>query len=302
MDVLTIIAWALLVPAAAYLVVAIATWPARRRQRLAEAAEDPGGHPILNITDRAPQHDEPTPDRMRKLAGIFAATAARVWNETFDFTIDSIPAVDRAIMTGWGEDAPEVGRDVRLAFGAYVGEVLVLVAQRRRGELLAVPLCQRKVRRAVSLRSHHRIHCTRAEAEGAAGGMIRHETSIRVRYPDTDQMGIVYHGRYLEYFETGRTEMLRSLGLAYSEIEREGMLLPVLEAHVVMKSPARYDEVITVVTEMREPPTARLELHYAVMRGETLLATGSTLHAFVLAGTMRPVRPPRSFLAAVARA
>jgi hypothetical protein len=124
MDVLTIIAWVALAAGALYLVFALLTWPQRRRQAIAEASAVPDGH-LLNITDRAPQHDEPTPDRMRKLAGIFAAIATRVFNEPFDFTIESVAAVDRAILSGWGEDAPDADRDVVLAFGAYLGEVLV---------------------------------------------------------------------------------------------------------------------------------------------------------------------------------
>jgi hypothetical protein len=121
MDVLTVIAWIALALAGLYLVVAIITWPQRRRQQHAEA----GSHPILNITDRSPQLDEPTPERMRKLAGVFAAIAARTFNETFDFTVESVPAVDRAILAAWGDDAPEADPEVVLAFGAYLGEVLV---------------------------------------------------------------------------------------------------------------------------------------------------------------------------------
>lgn len=126
--------------------------------------------------------------------------------------------------------------------------------------------------------------------------MIRHETEVRVRYPDTDKMGVVYHGRYLEYFETGRTEMLREFGLAYSKIEEAGILLPVLEAHLILRRPARYDEMLTIVTMLRELPTARMHIEYEILRGDELLVTGSTAHAFATVGTMRPVRPPREFM------
>jgi acyl-CoA thioester hydrolase len=126
--------------------------------------------------------------------------------------------------------------------------------------------------------------------------MIRHETQVRVRYPDTDKMGVVYHGRYLEYFETGRTELLRDLGLAYSALEEGGVLLPVLEARLALRRPARYDEVLTVVTTMRAMPTARMNLEYEILRGDELLVTGSTSHAFTTADGMRPIRPPRAFL------
>jgi hypothetical protein len=125
MDVLTIIAWVAIAAAALYLVIALVTWPQRRRQRLAEASAPHDGHPIVHIAERPPQLEEPTPDRMRKLAGIFAAIAARTWSEPFDFTIESVAAVDRAIVSGWGDEAPDVDFDIQLAFGAYLGEVLV---------------------------------------------------------------------------------------------------------------------------------------------------------------------------------
>src|SRR5688500_9844082 len=102
MDAVSIIAWAATAVAVLYLVAAATTLPQRRRQRLAEAAAEPDHHAILNIVDRPPLQDEPTPDRMRKLAGILAAIAARVWSETFDFSVESIAAVDRAIVSGWG--------------------------------------------------------------------------------------------------------------------------------------------------------------------------------------------------------
>jgi acyl-CoA thioester hydrolase len=126
--------------------------------------------------------------------------------------------------------------------------------------------------------------------------MIRHLTRVRVRYPDTDQMGVVYHGRYLEYFETGRTELLRDFGLPYATIEERGILLPVLEAHLVMKRPARYDDMLTVVSMLHTLPTARMEISYEIYRDDELLVTGSTVHAFTTADGMRPVRPPREFM------
>ena len=90
--------------------------------------------------------------------------------------------------------------------------------------------------------------------------MIRYTTQIRVRYRDTDQMGVVYHGVYLEFFETGRTEFLRDAGMAYSSIEDTGIMLPVLEATLTMKRPARYDDLLTVHAIIREMPTARLKV------------------------------------------
>ncbi len=126
--------------------------------------------------------------------------------------------------------------------------------------------------------------------------MILHTTRIRVRYRDTDQMGIVYHGVYLEYFETGRTEFLRDAGMAYSSIEETGVMLPVLEAALQMKRSARYDDLLTVRSIIRTMPTARLRIEYELYREEELLVTGHTIHAFVSSDTMKPVRPPKEFL------
>lgn len=126
--------------------------------------------------------------------------------------------------------------------------------------------------------------------------MIRHQTTVRVRYRDTDQMSVVYHGVYLEFFETGRTEMLREFGMPYSSIEETGVLLPVLEYSARLILPARYDDLLTVVTTIRQRPTARLFIDYEIFNDQTLLVTGQTVHAFATAGTMKATRPPREFL------
>lgn len=126
--------------------------------------------------------------------------------------------------------------------------------------------------------------------------MIVHETDIRVRYPDTDKMGVVYHAVYVEYMETGRTEWMRESGLAYSEIESSGLILPVLDVSFSMKRPARYDDIVTVRTMIRAMPTVRLEIDYEIKRGDELLTTGTTRHAFVVPETMRPVKPPKAFM------
>ncbi|MCB0711856.1 MAG: acyl-CoA thioesterase [Ignavibacteriae bacterium] len=131
--------------------------------------------------------------------------------------------------------------------------------------------------------------------------MIRYTTQIRVRYRDTDQMGVVYHGVYLEFFETGRTEFLRDAGMAYSSIEDTGIMLPVLEATLTMKRPARYDDLLTVHAIIREMPTARLKIEYEIYRNDEPLVFGHTIHAFVTAGSMRPVRPPHDFVDTLAR-
>lgn len=124
--------------------------------------------------------------------------------------------------------------------------------------------------------------------------MIRSECQVQVRYAETDMMGVVYHGSYLPWFEIGRTTLLKEHGLPYRQLEAEGFFLPVLELAVKYHRPALYDDVLTIVTTMAEKPTLRIRLSYEVRRGETLLATGQTVHAFI-DRQGRPVRPPTSF-------
>ena len=121
--------------------------------------------------------------------------------------------------------------------------------------------------------------------------MIQSQVQVAVRYAETDMMGVVYHGSYLPWFEVGRTTLLKELGLPYRELESQGFYLPVLELSVKYLRPARYDDTITVVTRLREKPLLRIELDYEVRRGDELLATGKTVHAFI-DREGRPVRPP----------
>lgn len=126
--------------------------------------------------------------------------------------------------------------------------------------------------------------------------MIQSETQITVRYAETDMMGVVYHGSYLPWFEVGRTTLLKEHGLPYRELEASGYYLPVLEVSVKYVRPAQYDDTVRIVTTLAEKPTLRIRLSYQVFRGDTLLATGQTLHAFI-DREGRPVRPPRAFAA-----
>jgi len=125
--------------------------------------------------------------------------------------------------------------------------------------------------------------------------MIQSRTEVTVRYAETDMMGVVYHGNYLPWFEIGRTTLLRQQGLPYRQLEADGFRLPVLEVTAKYLRPAVYDDTVTIITTMRERPLMRIRLEYEVRRGDELLATGSTLHAFIdRAG--RPVRPPPAFV------
>ena len=124
--------------------------------------------------------------------------------------------------------------------------------------------------------------------------MIQAQAEVVVRYAETDMMGVVYHGSYLPWFEVGRTHLLRQHGVVYRQLEAEGFFLPVLEVNVRYLRPARYDDTITIVTTLREKPVLRIRLDYEVRRGDELLATGQTTHAFIDRNG-RPVRPPTVF-------
>ena len=131
---------------------------------------------------------------------------------------------------------------------------------------------------------------------------VRHDTTIRVRYADTDKMGVVYNGNYLRYFEIGRTELLRHIGVPYAQLEAQGALLPVIEAHIEYLRPARYDDLLTVWTTYAVDRSPVLRLAYEIVIDSDVIARGSTRHTFVDHATFKPIRPPRLFLDAVERA
>lgn len=131
---------------------------------------------------------------------------------------------------------------------------------------------------------------------------IDHTSTVRVRYADTDKMGVVYYGNYLKYFEIGRTELLRSIGLPYVELERTGVLLPVLEAHAEYLLPATYDDLLEIDASYLVEHTALITMQYTIRRGDDTLVRGYTRHSFVDASTFRPVRPPQIFRSAIEQA
>jgi acyl-CoA thioester hydrolase len=125
---------------------------------------------------------------------------------------------------------------------------------------------------------------------------ISHTSTVRVRYADTDKMGIVYNGNYLTYFEIGRTELLRAIALPYSELEKQGCLLPVSEAKIQYKTPAVYDDILEITAIFRYAAhSATLTIDYTITRGTECIAEGYTIHPFLNATTRRPMRPPKIF-------
>jgi acyl-CoA thioester hydrolase len=112
--------------------------------------------------------------------------------------------------------------------------------------------------------------------------MIAHETCFRVRYGETDQMGVVYHGTLAVYFENGRTELIRSLGITYADMEREGVLMPVTELYCRYLRPLHYDDEITVRCTVREMPVQRMTVHTEVLNSKGKLAvSGKVTLAFM---------------------
>ena len=127
----------------------------------------------------------------------------------------------------------------------------------------------------------------------AAGAATIRRTRVRVRYAETDRMGVVYYANYLVWFEVGRTEWLRDAGWNYREMEQDGVALPVIEAHCEYRQPARYDDEIEVATRATLLSPVRIRFDYEVIRGaEEVCASGHTVHAAVdPAG--RPCRLPQ---------
>src|ERR1700748_1387341 len=127
--------------------------------------------------------------------------------------------------------------------------------------------------------------------------MFEHSTKIRVRYGETDQMGYMYYGNYAEFYEVGRVEMLRSLGMTYSGMEASGIMMPVLEMSSKYLKPALYDEEISVKVIMNKMPGVKIHFSYELYNHDNeLINIGETLLAFVNMKTTRPCLPPQEFI------
>ncbi|MBK8500329.1 MAG: acyl-CoA thioesterase [Flavobacteriales bacterium] len=132
--------------------------------------------------------------------------------------------------------------------------------------------------------------------------MFVHETTVRVRYGETDRMGYAYYGDYAEFFEVGRVEALRSLGFPYKRIEDEGVMLPVHELTVRYHQPALYDDLLTIRTRIIAMPTVRIVFAYELLNeAGVLLTEASTTLVFVDRATMRPCRAPAALVEALRR-
>jgi acyl-CoA thioester hydrolase len=131
--------------------------------------------------------------------------------------------------------------------------------------------------------------------------MLVHKTLVRVRYADTDQMHYAYNGKYFEYFEVGRTEMMRENGLTYKTIEAQGYQMPVHETFIKFKNPAYYDELLEIETRVEKLPLARVHIDHTVISKErnVVIAEGYVELAFVSKETKKLSRAPRFFISAI---
>ena len=123
------------------------------------------------------------------------------------------------------------------------------------------------------------------------------ETTVRVRYAETDKMGYVYYGNYLQYYEVGRVEALRSLGSSYKEMEDNGVMLPVYTCTIKYLKPAVYDDLLVIKTIIKEIPTVRITFDYEIYNQKNeLINMGSTSLVFINMSNNKPCTAPASFI------
>ena len=127
--------------------------------------------------------------------------------------------------------------------------------------------------------------------------MIKNQTKIRVRYGETDQMGYVYYGNYAQFFEVGRVEWLRSLGVSYKSLEASGIMLPVIQLNINYIKPAKYDDLLTIVTVLGNKPLVKIDFDFEILNEKKeLLTTGFTRLVFMDMKKNKPVKAPQYLL------
>ncbi|MFD2565985.1 acyl-CoA thioesterase [Pseudotenacibaculum haliotis] len=123
--------------------------------------------------------------------------------------------------------------------------------------------------------------------------MKNFSTHIRVRYGETDQMGVVYHGNYANYFEVARTEWLRSLGVTYKDMEESGIMLPVISLSFNFIKPAKYDDILTVSVLLKKKPLVKIDFDYEIInQNKEKISTGNSVLAFIDMKTGKPTKCP----------
>ena len=127
--------------------------------------------------------------------------------------------------------------------------------------------------------------------------MKDHQIQVRVRYSETDQMSVVYHGNYVPYFEMGRVEWLRNKGISYKSLEESGIALPIVSMTINYKKPARYDDLLTVITKFKSHSSVKIEFDCEIRNeNDELLTTAYFLLVFVDVNSGKPIVPPKYIL------
>ena len=129
--------------------------------------------------------------------------------------------------------------------------------------------------------------------------MISHSFKTKIYYKDIDQMGIVYYSRYFEFFESARTELLKSIGISVRDIETDNIFLPVVSATCDYRKRAKFEDELIIIAAISEPPSARLNIEYKVLANDkSVLATGKTTHGFINKSG-KPKRPPKLLISKI---
>ena len=127
--------------------------------------------------------------------------------------------------------------------------------------------------------------------------MLTDTIQFRVRYAETDQMGYVHHSNYAQYFEMGRIEWLRKLGISYKDMEESGILLPVRELNIQFLKPAKYDDELTLVTTLIKKPSVKVEFKFEIFNSEKICISTATIKlVFVDKKNGKPIKPPTYFI------
>ena len=130
--------------------------------------------------------------------------------------------------------------------------------------------------------------------------MIKNQTKIRVRYGETDQMGYVYYGNYAQYFEVGRVEWLRSVGVSYRSLEESGVMLPVIKLDIDYIKPAKYDDLLTITTILRKKPLVKIEFDFEINNEkEELITKGMARLVFMDMKKNKPIKGPSELLSRI---
>ena len=127
--------------------------------------------------------------------------------------------------------------------------------------------------------------------------MFENSSHLRIRYSETDQMGYCYYGNYAQFFEIGRVELLRKIGLSYKELEERGIMLPVIDLNIKYLRPALYDDLIEIKTYLKKIPGVKIQFDYEIYNEKKeLLTKGTTTLVFISSETMKPIQAPKDLI------